>query len=56
MVAIEAGNDFVNVTEMDNAEDGKPDLLLTVDRTKIDSVGKPAYAAFLKKLQVSFFY
>ena len=33
-------------------EDGKPDLLISMDKTKLDSIGKPAIGAFLRKLQV----
>ena len=33
-------------------EDGKPDLLISMDRSKLESVGQPAIAKFLNKLQV----
>merc|ERR1711944_243150 len=33
-------------------EDGKPDLLLSMDRSKLEVIGKPAIGEFLKKLQV----
>ncbi|MFH4978365.1 hypothetical protein AB6A40_005074 [Gnathostoma spinigerum] len=49
-VCLDAGQGFVAIKET-TGEDGKPDLLLTLDRTKIDSVGKPAVGAFLRKLQ-----
>ncbi|KAK6058892.1 peptidase family M49 [Cooperia oncophora] len=49
-VCLEAGQDFVTITEC-VGEDGKPDLKFKLDRTKIDSVGRPAVTAFLAKLQ-----
>lgn len=49
---MEAGQSFVNISEFKNAADGKDDLLFKLDRSKIDSVGKPAFFEFLKKLQV----
>ena len=51
-VLLEAGEGFVTVKEVTNANDGKPDLLLSMDRSKLESVGKPAIGSFLRKLQV----
>jgi dipeptidyl-peptidase-3 len=50
-VLIEAGDGLISVKEV-TGKDGKPDLLLKVDYDKIDSVGRPAVAEFLRKLQV----
>ena len=50
-VLLEAGEDFVEIKET-VGEDGQPDLLISLDRSKLESVGKPAIAAFLLKLQV----
>jgi len=50
-VMLEAGQDFLTIKEC-VGEDGKPDLILSMDRSKIQTVGQPAIAAFLKKLQV----
>nr|XP_042907944.1 dipeptidyl peptidase 3 isoform X2 [Parasteatoda tepidariorum] len=50
-VLLEAGGDFVKVEQI-TASDGKPDLLFTLDRGKIMSVGRPCIGNFLKKLQL----
>ena len=34
--------------------DGKPDIVIKLDRTKIESLGRPAIGDFLMKLQVTF--
>ena len=54
-VMLEAGQDFLTIKEV-TGEDGKPDLLITMDRSKIMSVGQPAISQFLTKLQVMFLY
>lgn len=52
-VMLECGDDFVKIVKV-TGKDGNPDLLLSVDRNKILTVGKPAIGKFLAKLQVSF--
>ena len=52
-VLLESGDGLVKIEQVSNAEDGKADLLLTLDRSKIQSNGKKAIKDFLRKLQVS---
>lgn len=50
-VLLEAGEGLVQLTSL-TGSDGKPDVLITLDRTKIEAVGRPAIGNFLRKLQV----
>ncbi|EDO43060.1 predicted protein [Nematostella vectensis] len=50
-VLLEAGEQLVQLTRIAGS-DGKPDILVTLDRNKISCVGQPAIGAFLRKLQV----
>lgn len=50
-VLLEAGEGLVQLTSV-TGSDGKPDVLIKLDKTKIESVGRPAIGKFLKKLQV----
>jgi len=51
-VLIEAGQGLVTVEEK-VGEYGEPDLLINVDKTNIDTVGREAMRDFLLQLQVS---
>ncbi|KAG8563631.1 hypothetical protein GDO81_016156 [Engystomops pustulosus] len=50
-VLLEAKEDFVTITQKVGA-DGLPDAQVSLDRTKIMSVGRPAIQQFLQRLQV----
>lgn len=51
-VLLEAGGGLVSLHRTTGA-DGKPDAIVSLDRSKITPVGKPALESFLRKLQVS---
>ncbi|KAF7662537.1 hypothetical protein LDENG_00233610 [Lucifuga dentata] len=50
-ILLEAGEGLVGLEEV-TGEDGKPDARITLDRSKIHTVGKNAIHKFLRKLQV----
>ncbi|XP_048371452.1 dipeptidyl peptidase 3 isoform X2 [Sphaerodactylus townsendi] len=50
-VLLEAGGGLVSLCSTIGA-DGKPDAVVSLDRSKITTVGKPALESFLRKLQV----
>lgn len=50
-VLLEAGEGLVGLEEV-TGPDGQPDARITLDRSKIHSVGKNAIHRFLSKLQV----
>ena len=51
-VLLEAGENLVNIKKTED-EDGKGNLLIQLDKDKIQTVGKDAIGKFLQKLQAS---
>ena len=54
-VLLEAKEGLVMVEKI-TGEDGNPDAVVKLDRSKINSVGKKAIGDFLRKLQVRTFF
>ena len=50
-VLLECEN-LVSIEQTTNPDDGKPDLIVHLERTRIESVGKPVIGRFLNRLQV----
>jgi len=50
-VMLEAGEEFLSIKEV-TSEDGKPDLLICMNREMVNTIGQQAIAKFLQKLQV----
>jgi len=50
-VLLEAGDGLVKIEQL-TGEDGQPDLLMTLDRAKIETTGKEAISKFLMRLQL----
>lgn len=50
-VMLEAGQGFLKVEKVEG-NDGQPDLLISMDRSKLLTVGAPAIAKFLTRLQI----
>ena len=48
---MEAGQNLIDIVKT-TGKDGEDDLLITLDRSKIPTVGKEAIGNFLRKLQV----
>ena len=48
----EAGNDLVKIEECVDKDDNGPDLLISLDRNKINTIGRNAIAKFLIRLQL----
>ena len=51
-VLMDCDSPMVNI-ECITGSDGKPDLLIRFDRSKLETIGKPVIGEFLRKLQVN---
>ena len=51
-VLMDCDSPMVNIERI-TGSDGKPDLLIRFDRSKLESIGKPVIGEFLRKLQVN---
>jgi len=51
-VLLEAGEGLIAVEPCVNPENGKADVVVSLDRSKIKTIGREAIASFLRKLQV----
>ena len=52
-VLMECSPQIVSIERVTNDDDGKPELVIKFDRSKLETVGRPAIGEFLKKLQVT---
>ena len=48
---MECSPQIVSIERVTNDDDGKPDLLIKFDRSKLETVRRSAIGEFLKKLQ-----
>eukprot|EP00123_Amoebidium_parasiticum_P018585 comp24248_c1_seq3/m.44884 comp24248_c1_seq3/g.44884 ORF comp24248_c1_seq3/g.44884 comp24248_c1_seq3/m.44884 type:complete len:447 (-) comp24248_c1_seq3:245-1585(-) len=51
-VLLQAGAGLLAIETVTNTDDGQPDLLIRLERSKILDVGRPAIGDFLRRLQV----
>ena len=52
-VLMECSPQIVSIERVTNDEDGKPDLVIKFDRSKLETVGRPAIGEFLNNGRMS---